>query len=227
MPAPCRPLADGAHDALLLGGLQDVIVLDVGAGGLEAVVALGRRRLVGLVEQIELELGGAERAQLAGREPLDLALEHGARRMRHVVVVMVEHVGQHQRRAFEPGQRPQRRQVGLQDEIAVALVPARRRVARHRLHVDVVGEQVVAAVRLLVGAVDEVLGLEALADQPALHVDHGDQHGIDAAGLDRGFQLVEPEIAGHALPLVSSRRLPAPAKAGVAGIHHAACSGAC
>ena len=120
--------------------------------------------------------------------------------MRHVVVVVVEHVGQHQRGAFEPRQLAQRGEVGLQDEIAVALVPARRRVARHRLHVDVVGEQVVAGVRLGVRAVDEILGLEALADEAALHVDHGHQHGIDGAGRDLRLQLVEPEIAGHVEP---------------------------
>ena len=31
-----QAVADGAHHALLLGGLEDVIVLDVGAGGLQA-----------------------------------------------------------------------------------------------------------------------------------------------------------------------------------------------
>ena len=33
---PLQPAADGAHHALLLGGLQDVVVLDVGAGRLQA-----------------------------------------------------------------------------------------------------------------------------------------------------------------------------------------------
>ena len=105
--------------------------------------------------------------------------------MRHVVMVVVEHVAEHQRGAFEPGHAPQRREVGLHDEVAIALVPARRRVARHRLHVDVVGEQVVAAVRLLMRAVEEELGLEALADQPALHVGNAATHGVDGAGRRR------------------------------------------
>src|SRR5690349_22149603 len=43
----------------------------------------------------------------------------------------------------------QGRQVGLHHEVAIALVPTRRRVTRHGLHVDVVGKQIVAAVRLL------------------------------------------------------------------------------
>ena len=99
-------------------------------------------------------------------------------------------------RCRQPRHAPQRRQVGLHDEIAVALLPARRRVARHRLHVDVVGEQIVAAVRLLVGAVEEVLGLEALADQPALHVGEADHDRVDLAGADGLLQLVQREISG-------------------------------
>ena len=44
---------------------------------------------------------------------------------------------------------PERRQVGLHDEVAVALLPIGHGVARHRLHIDVVGEQIVAAVGFL------------------------------------------------------------------------------
>jgi hypothetical protein len=92
---------------------------------------------------------------------------------------------------------PQRRHVGLDDEVAVALGPARRRVARNGLHVDVVGEQIVAAVRFLVSAIDEELGLEPLADQAPLHVDEACQDGIDRAGANRAFQRVERKVSGH------------------------------
>jgi hypothetical protein len=66
--------------------------------------------------------------------------------------VVVEDVAQHQRGPSSHGDAAQRRKVGLHDEVAVALLPAGGLVARHRLHVDVVGEQVVAAVRLVMGA---------------------------------------------------------------------------
>ena len=106
--------------------------------------------------------------------------------MRHVlVVVMVENVAEHQRRARQPGHAAERRQVGLHDEIAVALLPVGGRVAGHRLHVDVVGEQIVAAMRLLMGAVEEILRLEALADEAALHVGEADDDGVDLACADR------------------------------------------
>ena len=103
----------------------------------------------------------------------------------------------HQRGALQPGNAPQGGKVRLHDEVAVALVPARRLVAGHRLHIDVVGQQVVAAVRLLVGAVREEFRLEALADQAALHVHHGHQHGVDGAGADRALQLRHGEVACH------------------------------
>ncbi len=104
-------------------------------------------------------------------------------------MMVVDDVAEDQRRARQPRDAPQRRQVGLHDEVAVALVPVGGLVAGHRLHVDVVGEQVVAAVGLLVGAVEEVLGLEALADQPSLHVGKASHDRVDLAGADRLLQL--------------------------------------
>ena len=86
--------------------------------------------------------------------------------------------------------------VGLQDEIAIALGPVGGLVAGDRLHIDVVGEQVVAAMRLVDGALEEELGLEALADQPALHVGESDEHGVDRAAGDIGFELGE-RVGGH------------------------------
>ena len=100
---------------------------------------------------------------------------------------MVQQVAEHQRRPFEPGHAAERRQVGLHDEVAIALLPARRLVARHRLHLDVVGQQVVAAMRLVMAGVDEELRQEALADQPALHVDGADEHGVDVAAATAFF----------------------------------------
>ena len=82
-------------------------------------------------------------------------------------------------------------------EIAIALLPIGGGVAGHRLHVDVVGEQIVAAVRLLIRAVEEILGLEALADQRALHVGKADHDGVDLAVGDGLLQLVEGEVSGR------------------------------
>ncbi|MNT25860.1 hypothetical protein D3C72_1614040 [compost metagenome] len=108
-------------------------------------------------------------------------------------VVVVEHVAEHQGRALQPGHAAQGTHVGFQDEIAVALVPARRGIARHRLHVDVVGQQVVATVGFLMAAVDEELGLEALANQSPLHVHHAGQHRVDLAAGNGFLEFVEAE----------------------------------
>ena len=105
------------------------------------------------------------------------------------------------------GMRLQRGQIGLHDEVAVALFPIGDGVARHRLHVDVVGEQIVAAVGFLVGAVEEILGLEALADEASLHVGKAGHDRVDLAGADRLLQLLQCQNAGHAgfLPLSNFR----------------------
>ena len=189
-------IAQGAHVDLLLGGLQDMIVLDVVTRRLQIAVALLEGGLVRIIEQEELELGGHVGLHLHRLEALQLLLENGARRMRHVFMgVVVEHVAQHQRSAGQPRRAAQGRHVGLQHEVAIALLPARRLVAGHRLHLDVDAEEVVAAMRFLVAAVGEELGVEALADEAALQIDHGGHDRIDGAGLHLCLQLVKCQHA--------------------------------
>ena len=118
--------------------------------------------------------------------------------MRHVIVrVMVEHVAQHERRAWQPRRPAHRGQVRLQHEVAIALFPARRLVAGNRLHIDIVGKKIVAAVRFLVRAVDEELGVEALAHEAALHVGERRDHRVDLARRNFFLELREAEVAGH------------------------------
>ena len=112
-------------------------------------------------------------------------------------MVMVEHVAEDKRRRLEPRHARQRHHVGLHDEVAVALLPVGDRVARHRLHIDVVGKEIVAAMRLLVRGGEEVLRLEALADQPPLHVDEAGEHRVDLAARDGLLELVECQVTGH------------------------------
>ena len=52
-----HPVADGADEPLLLGGLEDVVVLEVLGDRRQPVVALRARLLERLLEQVELELG--------------------------------------------------------------------------------------------------------------------------------------------------------------------------
>ena len=89
-------------------------------------------------------------------------------------------VGEDERGRLEPRDPPQRREVGPQHEVAVAVLPARDRVAGDRIHLHVEREQVVAALDPVLGDVlEEELAVHALAHQPALHVGERDDDGVD------------------------------------------------
>src|SRR5262245_46370001 len=110
---------------------------------------------------------------------------------------MVEHIAQHERGSRQPRNTPQRGEIRLQDEIAIAFFPIGHCIARHRLHIDVVGEQIVAAMRLLMRASEEILGLEALADESSLHVGEAGDDRVDLAGAHGLLQFFQGQHAGH------------------------------
>ena len=57
-------------------------------------------------------------------EPRDLLAQHGARAMRdRLVMVMIEDIAENERGCRQPRNAPQRGQVRLHDEVAVALLP--------------------------------------------------------------------------------------------------------
>ncbi|MCY1527420.1 hypothetical protein D9M68_624880 [compost metagenome] len=193
-PAGLQVLADRPQHRFLAGGLEDAVVLDEMRRGLRMDVVALVDGLVALVEEVELQFRG-EHAHIATLgEPRHLLAENGTRAVGQILaVVMIQHIAEHQRRAVQPGHPAQGAQVGLEHEVAVSLAPARRGVARHRLHVDVVGQQVIAAMRLLEGAVDEEFRLEAFADQSPLHVHHAGQHRVDLAAGNGLLEFVEAE----------------------------------
>ncbi len=111
--------------------------------------------------------------------------------------VMVEHIAKDEGRAFLPGNAAERLHVGLQREVTVAALPGGRLVARHRLHIDVKRQQIIAGMRLLMGAVAEEGRVKALAREPPLEIGEAGDDGVDLAGFGDGFQLVEGQHAGH------------------------------
>src|SRR5204862_1123073 len=66
-PGTEHAVANVAMDELLLGGLEDVVVLGVRADRLEAAVALLPRPIVRVAEEDELELRRDEHAEARGR----------------------------------------------------------------------------------------------------------------------------------------------------------------
>ena len=192
---------------LLLGALQHVVVLDVPAEGFEVLEALGLRRVVGLLEDVVLELGGAHGGVPELLQALDLALENAARRdLDRLVVALGEQVADHQRRALEPRGDAQRREVRHAMEVAVALLPVGEGVAGDDVHLHVDGEQIVAGVHPLLGdAVEKEAPGDAFAEQPAVEVRKDHQDGLDLAVdhlarelLDRQQTLYQ--ILRHGVP---------------------------
>ena len=140
-----QSIAHAAHQALFLGGLEDVVVLVVGADRGRAAVALVRQRLKTFAENKKLQLGGDSRHQTHLLQSLQLRFQDRARRMRHRRMRMVvEGVTQHQCRAFQPRQWPQRAQVRFQGVITVTGGPTGGGVTVDCQHLHIGGQQVVA-----------------------------------------------------------------------------------
>ncbi len=106
--------------------------------------------------------------------------------------------------AGQVGQQPDRVVVGHELHVAVALLPRGDGVAVDGVHVDVDREEVVAALGArLQRDVQEVLPVQALALEPALHVGEGEHDGVDLAHLDPVPQVWQGQVAvvgGHGSP---------------------------
>ena len=160
---------------------------------------------VRLLEEIELELGAHHRREAELRHAFHLRAEHLARGRLHGRAVVPLHVAEHECGRLEPRDAPQRRHVRPHPEVAVALLPARDLVARHRVHLHLEREQVVAALDRVPGLhlVDEELRVEPLAQQTTLHVREGDDHRVDLARRDELLQLLESQHCGDPKPVPS------------------------
>ena len=88
-----------------------------------------------------------------------------------------------------------------------APLPACDRVARHRIHLHLEREQVIAALDAVAGVelVEEELAVQALTHQPPLHVREGNDDRVDGAALDVRPQLVDAQheaiLCSRALPV--------------------------
>ena len=106
-------------------------------------------------------------------------------------------VAEHERRPLEPRDPPQRREIGAHVEVPVALLPARDRITRDRVHLHLEREQVVAPLDPVprVHLLEEELRVQPLAHQAALHVREGDDDGVDGAAPDVRPQLLDAQHA--------------------------------
>jgi len=189
--------AGSGGKALGAAALEDVVVLQVPAGGLQVGVAPLGRFAVGVGENVVLELRSRHHLVAVSGGRLELLAQQAARRQRHQLVgFRVQHVGQHQSGPVGPGGQAQGVHVGHQMDVAVAQFPVGEVVTGHRRHLHVDGQQVVAGVGARPGGVfQKKFGVEAFAHQPAVEVGEGHDHRFDIALGHQPGQGVEREFA--------------------------------
>ncbi len=210
-PAAGHAVPDPAQQRLDAGGPHQRVVDVVEVDRPQLPVAGLPRLLVRVVEDHELQLGADERPEPGLCQPSGLPGQDLSRRRDDRRAVLPQHVGEDHDSPLVPRHPPQRRQVGLHDEVAVPARPGGHGVPVDRGHVDVDREEVVASFRaLLERDVEEVAGVQALALQPPLHVGDRHQHGVHAPGRDVGAQLVERQ--GGVRTCVLRQGSPAPAR---------------
>ena len=134
-------------EVFLASCLQDVVILQVPAGGVQAVIVPAGRITVRVFKQVILQFRGGH-----GRKPLlgglvDLGLEERAGSDRERLVRLPHgYIADHDGRPVQPGCQPQGVVHRLQVHVPIALFPVGKVIACYRLHFHVHREQVIAAV---------------------------------------------------------------------------------
>ena len=191
-------VADRAHHAFFLGGLEDIVIFVVAADRRQIAKAASADFVQAFLEQEKLQLGGHLRVKTQIAQPRHLLFQDRAWVMGHGGVgVMVQHIAQHQCSAFQPRHSAQRGQVGGHDIVAISRFPTGRGIAIRCRHLKVGRQQIVAAMGLFKRGFHEVDRMKPLAHQTALHVHKTGQHRVDAAVSDAGFQVIKAKVAGH------------------------------
>ena len=197
-PRRLHPVADLAHERLVVGRGEDRVVEDVRHRRRQVAVVLGVRLGVGLLQQIELELAPEHRLEPGGSRSLNLCFQHLARRGDDRRAVLPVDVAEHHRRPRQPRHAAQRREIRSQVEVAVPRVPTGHCIPGLRVHLHVERQQVVAALESVLDRLgEEIVGLLALSHQTALHVGERADDRVDRSRLDLGSELFHRQ---HAVP---------------------------
>ena len=191
---PLHPEPHLSHEVLVARGREDVVVHDVRNGGGQIPVALFGGILEAVPVEVELELR-RKHGRVAERVGSLVLLEQNlSGRGDDRAAVLPGDVAEHERRPLQPRNSPERREIRNDREVAVAAFPIRHGVARNRIHLHIERQQIVATLDAMVDDVlEEVLPLDALADQPSLHVGEGGDDRVDRPGLHLLPEVVDGE----------------------------------
>ncbi len=199
--------ADRAQQRLGPAGAEDRVVDVVLVDRREVVPAGVGGVLVAGVEGDELQLGAGEGLPAVLGAAVELAAQDPARRLGDGGVVGPLEVALHERSSGQVGEQPGGALVEHELHVAVPALPRRDRVPVDGVHVDIDGEQVVAALGAVSDhVVGEVAAVQPLALQPALHVGEPDDDRVDRAVVDATQQVLHREMAvvaqvGHVGPI--------------------------
>ncbi len=214
-------VANGADEWLFLRALQDVIIFDIPTERLQVAIILLMGSLVGLAEDEHLQLSTAHRHQAGGVGLLYLSLKHAAwRNGDRLVALFLIHIAHDEGRPVQPGQQAQAVPIGLAMQVAVALLPTGEAIARHRVHLHIGSQQIIAGVHTTADDfIQEKVPRDALANQPSVHIREGSDDRFYFFIVDQFCEGVQVELASyrcliaHLLPplalygaVISSRR---------------------
>src|SRR5690554_467606 len=91
-----KMVAQGTHDMLFLGGLEDMVILVVTTDWRQVAKTLLADLIEAFLEQEELQLGCHQRLKSHLLQACELTLEHGTWRVRYRLMgVVVQYVAQH------------------------------------------------------------------------------------------------------------------------------------
>ena len=178
-------IANGAKERLVPRRLHGVVIDAVIARGRKVAITGSKRVGIGVVVEKKLELTGNGAGELLTGERVNLGAQERARGFGHRLATIMTEVADDQGSAGLPGDGTDGGEVRTHLEVTEAGVPIGDAVAVHGLHLDVDGEEVVAAMGSLLGhLIEEERCDEAFTDEPADHVRDGDNNRIDRAGFD-------------------------------------------
>ena len=191
--------AGRAGKVLVAAALEQLVVLQVPARWLQAVVMRRVGVAVAILEEVILQFGGGHgpvAKVLGGGEllPQQAARGLGQQGVGFLIIDIAHHPGG----AVQPRGDPQGREVWHEVKIAIAQFPIGKAIARHRLHLHVRGEEVVTGMGAPVQRrFEEKIGVEVLAREAAVVIGKGQHDRVDGAGLDSRLQAFGSEETGH------------------------------